>query len=90
MLTCGATAGFEPSTDIRFIWSFEQNIIGSNGWTPDEQRAVLAMVAEKKLKPVIHAERSISAIAEAMAELIDRKVVGKSILLPFFEQEKSP
>lgn len=82
MLTCGATAGFEPSTDIRYIWTFEQNIIGSNGWMPTEQEAVLAMVAAGELKPVIHATRPLSKIARSVQELIDREVVGKSILLP--------
>ncbi len=82
MLTCGATAGFEPSTDIRYIWTFEQNIIGSNGWLPNEQVAVLEMVATGKLEPVIHATRPLSQIATSMRELIDREVVGKSILLP--------
>ncbi|MDJ0789613.1 MAG: zinc-binding dehydrogenase [Myxococcota bacterium] len=90
MLTCGATAGFEPPTDIRFIWSFEQNIIGANGWTPDEQREVLQMVSDGRLKPVIHAARPLAAIAESMQELIDRKVVGKSILLPFDEGADGP
>ena len=33
MLTCGATAGYDPKTDIRFIWTFEHNILGSNGWS---------------------------------------------------------
>ncbi|MBV9523171.1 MAG: zinc-binding dehydrogenase, partial [Alphaproteobacteria bacterium] len=28
LLTCGATAGYDPKTDIRYIWSFEFNIIG--------------------------------------------------------------
>ena len=82
MLTCGATAGFEPSTDIRYIWTFEQNIIGSNGWFPAEQEAVLEMVASRRLEPIIHATRPLSEIATSMSELIDRKVVGKSILLP--------
>ncbi len=82
MLTCGATAGFEPSTDIRYIWTFEQNIIGSNGWLPNEQEAVLEMVATGNLEPVIHATRPLSEIAKSMRELIDREVVGKSILLP--------
>ncbi len=82
MLTCGATAGFEPSTDIRYIWTFEQNIIGSNGWLATEQEAVLAMVAAGDLKPIIHATRPLSEIATSMRELIDREVVGKSIILP--------
>lgn len=83
MLTCGATAGFEPPTDIRFIWSFEQTVIGSNGWLPDEQRTVLELVADGKLEPVIHAMRPLEEIATSMTELIERRVVGKSILLPF-------
>ncbi|MCY3753935.1 MAG: zinc-binding dehydrogenase, partial [Alphaproteobacteria bacterium] len=33
MLTCGATAGFDPQTDIRYIWTFELQILGSNSWT---------------------------------------------------------
>jgi len=82
MLTCGATAGFVPPTDIRYIWSFEQNIIGSNGWLPNEQEAVLAMVAAGDLKPIIHATRPLSEIATSMRELIDRNVFGKSIVLP--------
>ena len=30
ILTCGATAGFDPKTDIRYIWTFELKILGSN------------------------------------------------------------
>ena len=32
LLTCGATAGFDPKEDIRFIWTFELKVLGSNGW----------------------------------------------------------
>ncbi|MEO1056040.1 MAG: zinc-binding dehydrogenase [Actinomycetota bacterium] len=82
MLTCGATAGFEPPTDIRYIWSFEQNIIGSNGWLPDEQKVVLDMVASGALQPLIHSVRPLDELAAAMTELIDRQVVGKSMIVP--------
>ena len=80
MLTCGATAGFNPPTDIRYIWSFEQTIIGSNGWLKEDQVALLNMVAKGELKPIIHSVRPFSETAEAIQELIDRKVFGKSIL----------
>ena len=33
LLTCGATAGYDPPTDLRFIWTSEMDIRGSNGWT---------------------------------------------------------
>ncbi len=29
LLTCGATAGFDPKEDLRFIWTFELKILGS-------------------------------------------------------------
>ena len=80
MLTCGATAGYDPPTDIRFLWTYEQQLIGSNGWTPDEQKIVLEKVADGELDPVIHAVRSLGETAESMQELIDRKVVGKTVI----------
>jgi len=81
MLTCGATAGFNPPTDIRYIWTYEQNIIGSNGWTQEEQVAVLDMVDKGSLQPVIHAERHLEEIGRSIQELIDRQVVGKSMIM---------
>ena len=44
MLTCGATAGFDPKTDIRFIWRRQASIIGSDGWTRDDITALLDQV----------------------------------------------
>ncbi|TAM74493.1 zinc-binding dehydrogenase [bacterium] len=80
MLTCGATAGFSPPTDIRYIWSFEQNVIGSNGWTSEDQAALLEMVAARKIAPVIHSVRPLARIKESLQELVDRKVFGKAIV----------
>ncbi|MCG8466638.1 MAG: zinc-binding dehydrogenase [Gemmatimonadetes bacterium] len=82
MLTCGATAGYDPPTDIRYIWSFEQTIIGSDGWTREGLERLLVMAADRSLVPVVHAERSMEDAHVAMRELIDRDVFGKSILLP--------
>ncbi len=80
MVTCGAAAGYDPPTDIRYIWSFEQTIIGSDGWTREGLARLLDMVADGDLDPAIHAVRPIEEIREAMAELIKRDVFGKSVL----------
>jgi len=82
MLTCGATAGHDPRTDIRYLWSFEQTIIGSDGWTREGLVRLLAWAADGSLVPVVHAERPIEETAAAMQELIDRDVFGKSIIVP--------
>ncbi len=82
LLTCGATAGHDPKTDIRYIWSFEFNIIGSNGWQISDQIKLLEMVADGRLKPVVHSVRPLREMRESMRELIDRKVFGKAVLVP--------
>ena len=82
MLTCGATAGFAPPTDIRYIWTYEQRIIGSNGWTPDEQRAVLELVANGALDPVIDSVVPLEGTRDAIQALIDRRVFGKVVIQP--------
>ncbi len=51
LLTCGATAGFDPKTDIRYIWTFELQVLGSNGWTPEDLTTLLRMVDERPPAP---------------------------------------
>jgi alcohol dehydrogenase len=80
LLTCGATAGYDPKTDIRYIWSFEFNIIGSNGWTVEDHTQLLDMIAAGTLKPVIHSVRPLSELPISLQEQIDRKIFGKAVL----------
>jgi alcohol dehydrogenase len=82
LLTCGATAGYDPKTDIRYIWSFEFNIIGSNGWTPEDQVEMLDRVASGRIKPIVHCERPLAEIKLPFQQLIDREVFGKAVLVP--------
>jgi len=82
LLTCGATAGYDPKTDIRYIWSFEFNIIGSNGWTPEDQIEMLDRVADGRIKPIVHCERPLAEIKVPFQELVDRDVFGKAVLVP--------
>ena len=55
-------AGYDPKTDIRYIWSFEFNIIGCNAWTDDDLRELLRRVADGRMKPVVHCQRPLSEI----------------------------
>ncbi len=80
ILVCGATAGYDPQTDLRYIWSFEQSVIGSNGWTVEDQQTLMEMAADGRLVPVIHAVRPVEEMATAMQELTERNVFGKSVL----------
>src|SRR5580693_1142775 len=53
LLVCGATAGHDPKEDLRYVWSFELKIMGSNSFYDDNLSALMQMIAEGKMKPVI-------------------------------------
>lgn len=82
LLTCGGTAGYFPQTDIRFIFTAEMDIKGSTGWTFEEQKAVLDLVAAGKLKPSIGQVFPLSDGIEACRRLEDRDFFGKIIVKP--------
>jgi alcohol dehydrogenase len=83
LLTCGATAGYDPPEDIRYIWTFELDILGSNGWKREDITALLALVQSRKLKPVLHPRRfGLAEIREAMGLLEERAMFGKVIVTP--------
>ena len=82
ILTCGATAGYELDIDARYWWTFEQRMIGSNGWSPDDLRALLEHIADGRLDPVIDEVYSLEDTPEAERKLEDREVFGKVIIRP--------
>ncbi|MEL6983372.1 MAG: zinc-binding dehydrogenase, partial [Actinomycetota bacterium] len=82
LLTCGATAGFDPATDLRFIWTAEMDIRGSNGWTRDDLTSLLAMVGDGRLTPVVDRVMPLADGAEAMALLEERRFFGKIVIAP--------
>jgi alcohol dehydrogenase len=82
LLTCGATAGFDPKTDIRYIWRREVNIIGANGWTREDLEALLVEVERGTIKPIIDRVLPLADSAKAMRLLQDREVFGKVIVTP--------
>jgi NADPH:quinone reductase-like Zn-dependent oxidoreductase len=82
ILTCGATAGFDPKEDLRFIWTFELNIRGSNGWMRGDLTALFDLIGSGKLKPVIDRELSLPEANEAFRLLENRIVFGKVLVKP--------
>lgn len=82
LLTCGATAGFDPTEDLRFIWTFELKILGSNGWMRDDVVKLLDMVQGGKLKGLVDATLPLDQGAEAIRRLEAREVFGKIVVTP--------
>ena len=82
VLTCGATAGFDPKEDLRYIWTFELRILGSNGWMRDDLSTLLELIRTGQLRPVIDRELPLEEVNEAFRMLEDREVFGKVLLRP--------
>jgi alcohol dehydrogenase len=82
ILTCGATTGFEAVTDLRYVWTREHSIIGSDGWTREDLEELLQLVAARKLTPLIDRTVGLSGVAAAEQALEDRAVLGKIIVDP--------
>jgi NADPH:quinone reductase-like Zn-dependent oxidoreductase len=82
LLVCGATAGYDPKEDLRYIWSFELKVIGSNSFYDENLKALMALIAEGKFKPVIDKVLPLEQAAEGLRLIQDREVIGKVVVTP--------
>ncbi|HJU19673.1 MAG TPA: zinc-binding dehydrogenase [Stellaceae bacterium] len=82
LLTCGATAGFDPVEDIRFIWTFELKILGSNGWARDDILTLLDWVEARRLSGIVETTLPLGEAAEGIRRLEAREVFGKIVVTP--------
>jgi NADPH:quinone reductase-like Zn-dependent oxidoreductase len=82
LLVCGATAGYDPKEDLRYVWSFELKIIGSNSFYDDNLRALLQLIQDGKMKPVIDKVLPLDDAAEGLRLIQDREVIGKVVVTP--------
>jgi alcohol dehydrogenase len=82
LLTCGATAGYDPKEDIRFIWTFELKVLGSNGWARSDIVTLLEMVQQGKLKALVDRIYKLEEAREALRAIEDRQVFGKIVVAP--------
>jgi NADPH:quinone reductase-like Zn-dependent oxidoreductase len=82
LLVCGATAGHDPKEDLRYVWSFELKIIGSNSFYDDNLAALMQLVGSGKMQPVIDKVLPLDSAREGLRLIADREVVGKVVVTP--------
>jgi alcohol dehydrogenase len=82
LLVCGATAGHDPVEDLRYIWTFELQVIGSNSFYDDDLTALMDMIANGELKPVIDCVVPLDGAIEGLRQIQDRQVIGKVVVTP--------
>ncbi len=82
LVTCGATAGFEEQIDVRYVWTYEHNLLGSNGWQRSDIETMLAYAADGSLAPVIDRVMPLEEVHEAERLMETRELFGKIVLAP--------
>ena len=82
LLVCGAIAGYDPKEDLRYIWSFELKVLGSNSFYDDNLQALMQLIAEGKVRPVIDKALPLEQAREGLRLIQDREVIGKVVVAP--------
>src|SRR5215468_4112632 len=82
LLVCGATAGYDPKEDLRYIWSFELKVIGSNSFYDEDLKGLMHLIEAGKMRPVIDTVLPLEQAREGLRLIQDREVIGKVVVTP--------
>jgi len=80
LVTCGATTGPDPQTDLARIFWNQLTVYGSTMGTHGEFAAMLKVLGEGKLKPVVDAVYPLSRVREAVEIMEEKRQFGKIVL----------
>ena len=80
VVTCGATTGFDPNTDLRHIFYRQLSIMGSTMGTKAELMAPLELIFNKDMKSVVGNVFELEDAAEAHRLMEQRGAVGKIVI----------
>ncbi|EMA22553.1 zinc-binding dehydrogenase [Haloarcula argentinensis] len=82
VVTCGATTGGNPETDINRIFWNQLQVIGSTMATPGQADEVLDLVWQGEMEPRVRETLPMSEIARAHEIIEDREGFGKVVVVP--------
>jgi NADPH:quinone reductase-like Zn-dependent oxidoreductase len=80
LVTCGATTGYDAKIDLRFLFSRQLSLLGSDMGAKSELVPVMKLVAAGRLKPVIDRTFPLSQCADAHRYLEAGEQFGKLVL----------
>jgi NADPH:quinone reductase-like Zn-dependent oxidoreductase len=82
LLVCGATAGHDPKEDLRYVWSFELKILGSNSFYDEDLKGLMQLIQDGKIRPAIDKVLPLDGAREGLRLIQDRAVFGKIVVTP--------
>lgn len=80
LVTCGATAGYEPTLDLRHVFFRQLHIIGSTMGSKKDFQDVMNLVTQGKLTPIIDTVFPLASASLAHQKIEARDVFGKILL----------
>jgi NADPH:quinone reductase-like Zn-dependent oxidoreductase len=87
VVTCGATSGVSPETNIPKVFWKQLDILGSTMGTPGEMDDVLAKVFDGTFEPYVREVLPMSEIVRAHEMLESREGFGSVVVVPDGEYE---
>ncbi|MEE8349631.1 MAG: zinc-binding dehydrogenase [Acidobacteriota bacterium] len=81
IVTCGATSGPNPNTEIRLIFWKQLDILGSTMSNRQEYEEVAVLLDQGQLKPVVDKTFPLSEGIKALEYLQEQKQFGKVVLV---------
>ncbi|MGH2519120.1 MAG: zinc-binding dehydrogenase, partial [Chloroflexota bacterium] len=82
LVTCGSMTGDNGRLNLWSLFAKEISIIGSYGGSRADLTAVLQLVAQGRLRPVIHSSCGLEGVPEAHHTMESREHFGKLIVNP--------
>ncbi|HEY4579629.1 MAG TPA: zinc-binding dehydrogenase, partial [Candidatus Acidoferrales bacterium] len=65
-----------------YIWSFELQVIGSNSFYDENLKALMDLIHQRRIKPVIDKVLPLERAAEGLRMIETREVFGKVVVTP--------
>ncbi|MDQ7907242.1 zinc-binding dehydrogenase [Phytohabitans sp. ZYX-F-186] len=80
IVVSGATSGHEPKVNLRRVFAMQLEILGTSMGTPEELAALLALLQERGISPVVDSVFPFSDVEGAFARLDSGEVFGKVVV----------
>jgi NADPH:quinone reductase-like Zn-dependent oxidoreductase len=80
LLTCGATTGYDPQTDLRHVFYRQLQVIGSTMGGLNDLMKPLELIASGRMRTVVGATFGLEDAAEAHRMMEERRALGKIVI----------
>lgn len=77
LVICGATEGYMPQIDLRYLWNKQLSFLGSHIGTHREWLDALRLVEQRKVHPPVTRIYPLAELVQAQVAMEERRLMGK-------------